>query len=391
MKIKLFVFLVLVSVLPFASAANLGISPANLNFEDVMRGGYAEGEVTITVDSLDEISVQFDSSGEIEDWINFSEESFLISKNKPGKVVVSITPPADIPNGNYSGFLRVTTGVFSDEVEGHATGKIKSSLDLIVDVKIVDVENIDCVAKNFEVSSVEKGDDLVFEMDVENLGNVRIKPTLALDIWDRDQTMIVKSDEFISEEILPTGEKHVSFRVNTNDLGPAQYWSEIYAVECLDSDLLTFDILKEGFLTASGQILSIVTKKESEIGETVPIEIGFENIGEKEVLTKFVGQITQSGKVVKVLESEEVFVSIDSSEKFKFFFTPENKGKYIISGRFIYDSKKTFEKSIAIEVFASGIDFTKYVYIIFVLVILFLTYKIHEEKKNYKNKLRSIR
>ena len=391
MRGKLFLVLTLVFVLPFMSAVNLGISPASLNFEDVMRGGHSEDYMTVTVDSVDSIEVEFESTGEIKDWINFSENHFLISKDNPGKIKVSINPPTDIPNGNYTGFLKVTTGVFEEGKEGHATGKIKSTLDLIIDVEITDVEYINCVARNFVVNSPEQGDDLIFEMDIENLGNVRISPMVLMDVWDKDQSMIVKNNEFISKEILPTSSSHISFRVETDDLEAAQYWSEIYAVECLDKDLLTFDILDEGSLTAKGTILSIVTKKESEVGETIPIEIGFRNTGEKEVSARFVGQVSQAGKIVKVLESENIIVPIDSNEKFNFYFKSTEEGKYVISGRVIYDSKKTFEKSEVIEVVSSGINSTKYAYFVFVIIIGMLLYNIHKEKNKYKNKLRSIK
>ena len=49
--------------LSLTSAANIGITPANVEFEDVLRGGFAERVITITSDSVDDILVELDPRG----------------------------------------------------------------------------------------------------------------------------------------------------------------------------------------------------------------------------------------------------------------------------------------------------------------------------------------
>ena len=70
MSIFLAYVVFLIFLIGFVSAANLGISPASLTFDNVMRGGYAESGFVVSSDSKDLINVSFETYGEISDWIN---------------------------------------------------------------------------------------------------------------------------------------------------------------------------------------------------------------------------------------------------------------------------------------------------------------------------------
>jgi hypothetical protein len=283
------------------------------------------------------------------------------------------------------------TSAMGEDVDGHAVGKIKSSLDLVINVEVTDIEIIDCVVSNVKVSSVEKGDDIILTMKVLNKGNVRLYPQVLFNVWDFDQSNILHEEDFFGKEILPTTEEILEFRIKSGILDISQYWSDVSVPDCIYSSLFTFDILEEGALSAKGLLLSILTKKEVEVKETVPIEVNFKNTGEKEVEAQFKGKITREGKIVQVLESEKSLVSVEDFEKFYFYFTPEKAGKYIISGRVYYSGKKTFESSAVLEVVSSGISVMPLVYIIFIILIGILFYKIRRERKIYLKKLKYLK
>lgn len=377
------------------SAANIGVSPASLNFKQVLRGGYSEKSIVISTDSLKAVTVEIKPRGEITSWLNFSVMNFTVSRDKLYSLKISVTPPADMPNGNYTGFLRLMTSGFGEGIEGHAVGIVKSTLDLAINVEVTDIEIVECSASNFKVQSVEKGDDIVFNLDVFNNGNIRLKPRIKIELWDKDQISIVKSQEFLEKEILPTTQKSLTIKFKSSNLEIGQYWSDVSVIDCYALQTLTFDILEEGALKAEGVLLGIVVRGIAEVDETVPIKIRFKNTGEKGVEAYFKGKITLGEKIVQLLETEKISVPISEIQEFSLFFTPKKSGKYIISGRVFYANKKTFESSATLEAISKKLNLSSFivplVYIILILLIAFLFYKIRKEKKSYLSKLKKLK
>jgi len=388
-------FVVSLTIINFVNAANLGVSPASLRYENVLRDGYSERSIVISIDSDEPIKVFLEPRGDIGTWLNFSDNNFSVSRDNLQKITVSVSPPGDTPNGNYSGFLRISTSNLGEGVEGHAVGIIKSTLDLVIDVEVVDVEIRDCGVVSINAISSEIGDDLVFNLDIVNNGNVRIKPRVVVDIWDQDQINILKSVDYSDKEILPTTQDRVSFKTSSTDLEIGQFWADVSVLECLSSSFITFDVLEEGALKADGLLLRILTRPNASVGETVPIEVTFKNTGEKEVSAQFKGSVSKDGRVVQVLESLPSLVSVGEIEKFSFFFTPEDDGKYVISGRVFYSSKKTFESSTTIDVFRNKKSSLRFllvsIYVVFAILILFLYYKIRKERRRFLDRLRRIK
>ncbi len=386
--------IVLVLLMKTATAVNVGISPATLFFEEVLRDGYSEKTVVVSVDSEEAVAIEITPRGEISEWLNYSATNFSVSKGNPYPLTISVTPPSDVPNGNYTGFVRVMTSELGEGVEGHAVGIVRTSLDLAITVEVTDLEIRNCRAYEFNVESIEKGDDIVFTFEVDNRGNIRLKPRITIDIWDQDQIEILKSKEFSNQEILPTTKEQFEVRLSSDDLELGQYWADISVIDCYSKETLTFDVLEPGALKAEGVLLSILTNKTAGIGDTVPIEVAFKNTGEKEVEAYFKGKVSSGDKIVQILETDKINVPIDKIEYFNLFFTPGEAGRYIISGRVFYSSKKTFESSTVLEVFAETFSLKQIgiilAYAALIVIIGILFFKIRKERKAYSTKLRML-
>lgn len=386
-----FVFFFFILFLNNVVAVNVGVSPASVSFKGVLREGYAERNVLISVDSEDEVEIEIFPRGEILNWLNFSENKFMVSRNSPYALKISVVPPVDIPNGNYTGFVRIMTSSFGEGVEDYVVGVVKSSLDLAINVEVVDTEIINCMVSDLEILSSEEGDDILLLMNILNDGNIRLSPQISVDIWDQDQLGILKNVDFVENEILPTTKEKLTLRINSNDFDIAQYWAEVFVADCLFSETVTFDVLEKGTLSAKGVLLRILTRATGNVKETIPIEVGFKNTGEKEVSAQFKGKITKGSKVVEILESEKLNVPITETEKFTFYFTPTSAGEYSISGRVYYSGKKTFEASTEIKIFGGVSIFVPIVYTLLLFVVIFLFYKIRKERKIYFQKLKNLK
>ncbi|MCK5450082.1 hypothetical protein KAI32_04395 [Candidatus Pacearchaeota archaeon] len=383
----------LIFLCTFASATNVGVSPANINFKNVLRGGYAERPIIVTIDTLNSTDATITSRGEISSWLQFSQTNFSVSKDKAFQLMLSVTPPTDIPNGNYTGFVTVKSSKLASSKEGYVTGIVIPVLDVFIKVQVTDQELIACRASNFKVTSVEQGDDIIFELDVLNEGNIRLSPKITFDIWDQSSTVIVKQFEFSDTEIAPTQKDRLLIKIPSSGMELGQYWVDISAVDCYNSQTLTFDILEEGALRAAGVLEKITVSPWADIDEIVPIFASFKNTGEKPLDAKFKGQITFKNKIIQLLESdEELYVPIDNSSNFQFYFTPKDAGKYIISGKVFYDNKRTYEQSAVLNVKPEQNIFKSIIktgtYAILILVIITLLFKIRKERKYHFRKIR---
>ena len=391
LAVALVSFFLAVFLSGFVSAVNVGVSPATLSFKNVLRGGYSQGSLVVSVDSQTKTNISVTTLGNISSWLNFTK-NFSVLRDEPRVLKVSATPPLDTPNGNYTGFLRIETSSLGTNLEGHAVGVVKSTLDVYVTVEVVDTQIIQCGASKYSVNSVEKGDNVIFNLNVANTGNVKLKPRVTIDIWNGDQTKIVKKVDTLGKEILPSLKKEISVEVPTTQLDISQYWAEVSAVDCLSSKLLTFDVLEPGSLKANGALLNILTNKTAKVGDTIPIESIFKNICEKQVSAEFKGQITRNGKIIQLLDSPVSDVEIGKIGLFHFYFTPKGSGTYLVSGRVYYSGKQTYELSTKIDVISNSffIPIIPYIYGVLMVVIVFLFLKILKEKGSYKKALRRI-
>ena len=227
--------LIILIILPLANAANLGISPAKIDFKNTMRGGYAVGHVSVVIDSEKPMQVNMEPVGEIASWINVSQNNFTVSRDSPKSIKVTLNVPNDIPNGNYSGYLRVKIYSPEETQDGHMMGKIHSNLDLKTLIEVTDKESIACTVSMLQILNSEEGDDVVLKMDIKNNGNVRVSPEITIDTWDSSQSNIMQIDEFKSREILPTTKESLTFRIKSEDLPVDQYWADIQVPVCKHS------------------------------------------------------------------------------------------------------------------------------------------------------------
>jgi len=134
----------------------------------------------------------------------------------------------------------------------------------------------------------------------------------------------------------------------------------------------------------AGKILHVdLTNKKSTI----------ENIGEKSVYAQFKGEISLEDKIIELIQNDEkALVPLGEETNFQFYFTPRKPGRYIVSGRVFYDSKRTYEKSAIINVKPRGLNLHSFIipliYTILIIAIIILLYKIRKERKSYQIKLR---
>lgn len=372
------------------SAVSIGISPGRVNFEKMLAGGYAERIVTVSTNSDQDLVVSFDVKGDIKDWISFEPNTteIVISRTSPYKLNIIAEPPSDLIEGTYSGSISFVTQRFGD-LSGRAGGLVRAAVTQTINIEITNEQISICKAGGFTFSDIEEGFPLDFWFTVENDGNVRVRPLVSVDIWDQLQENLILSREIATEEILPTLQKRI-YRTLPNDLDIGQYWVRVSVGECSASDILTFSVVEKGAIVDKGTLNQIRNKVWAYVNEPIEIAAEFYNTGPRKVYARFKGVIKLDNDIVKVIETEELEALPGEKTDLTFFFTPDKPGRYVISGRVLYNQKLTFEKSSILNVnpiepipeesfLAKALPLI--IYILIVITIIFLVRKILKEKK----------
>jgi hypothetical protein len=387
-KNALIVFLALaIIIFSYNSAATLGVSPATLLYQNMLRAGFSQRAIVISTLS-DSMVVELTPGGDIYSWINFSESNFVIATNKSKSVFVIIRPPKDIPNGNYSGFITITrrSENISDKITGIGNVVIMS-IKVPVDVQITDREISACTAYSFSIDSIEENNPSKLKLFLRNDGNVRIGPLVRLDIWDQERQTTVKFLDFIPASVLPSIDEQIEFALPLEDLPIGQYWADLSVDDCYASEVLTFDVMEKGALSTMGRLIQIKANTWIDAFETAKIEAVFRNEGKKTVSARFKGTVSYGGQILSVIESESVSVSPDETISLTTFFKPEQPGRYVVDGKVYYDKKFTFPASTIINVREKkGFSFSllTLLYILIAGASLFFLFAIFRKRRKHR-------
>ncbi|NOZ80381.1 MAG: hypothetical protein GXP63_01800 [DPANN group archaeon] len=395
MRSPLLFFLLFFLFVPlFAEAISFGASPGVLSFDNMLRDGYAEHHVLISTNSPTPLKVEGELIGNYSDWLSFepADLRFNVSRSKPFRVKVIVRPPPDISSDQYLSYVR-----FISQPLGSATGAVGTSLRASVIIRlnlgITGREIKRCVVGGITLPVVEAGYPLLFSSKVINLGNVRIRPKVTLDVWDRFQEKLVTTFDFLGPEILPTVTAS-QVRELPTDLEPGQYWGFVKVEPCGYSGLLTFDVARKGDIVDKGSLDSVSAKTWALVNETIPVTARFTNLGERFVSARFKGTVKKEDTIVELLESDELRVEPQETLDLQTFFVPHKPGVYEVSGKVLYNRKLTFEKGTIVNVNPTPRIITStiinilplFIYVLIFFIIIFLLFRIRRERKRYRTR-----
>lgn len=378
--LSLVVVLLFIIQLFSVTAAGISVTKAIIDYNDVLKGGYAEDFLYVSTDAPFDVPLSYELLGDIKDWItidpdiNSNTTTFFISNSNYQSLRVIITPPADIPQGTYTGTLRLITGTLNTPDAKYGS-QLQAAFMIRITVTITGTEFLSCNGGGVIIRDTEVGSPLEYSMAVSNNGNIRITPSAIIDIWNQDQTVLVttRNIDFNNLEIFPTTTKTVSNSFS-NNLRIGQYWAYVTVEPCKNSVLTTFTVYDKGAIVDSGDFLRLDNVAWAKINDVVPIIATFKNTGSRTVSAKFKGVITSENKIVETIDSEFYDIAPGVTTGITVYFTPKNIGQYTISGRILYNNKLSFEKSSVLTVAEeSGSSSNTWIYIIIIIIIIIVT------------------
>ena len=255
MKIKPALILLIVCFFIFVALkveAGFGISPPRVWNDYLVPGSHFEQVIVLTrsnPDSPMEIITEMDSP-EIKDWVKIDKgEKFIYPvgfKQFPITIIVDV--PENAGYSIYYGKMTIKSAPVGNE------GQVTVALGAVVDFKLrVSGEKFsDFKTRGIGIADLEEGWPLKFTVSLENLGNVKVRPSrIHLEIFDDyHQKKITTGDitQMSWVESFKVGESQGEMAVN---LKSGQYWAEdeVYKNdEMILKEKLRFNVLPPGTL-----------------------------------------------------------------------------------------------------------------------------------------------
>ncbi|MEM4711088.1 MAG: hypothetical protein QXL18_04015 [Candidatus Woesearchaeota archaeon] len=372
----------------------LSVTKAEIRYENVLRGGYAEDFVYIASDTDFDVPLEYEVIGDIKDWISFEPDvnktnfTLYVSRDHVQQLKIIIQPPSDAAEGNYTGGVRIITGTIN-KPEGPYGSQLQAAFLIRIRVSVTGKQILSCNFGGLTIPDVEIGEPIKYSFTVQNTGNVRVKPNITIDFWNQDQSRLVKSLSKEFSDVLPTTSRVFSDS-SSNNLRIGQYWAYASVYPCGNSEIVSFSVLEKGQIADTAELLRIENKPWASTGEIVPINAVFKNTGQRVVSAKFKGIVSLEDKIVQNLDSEFYDVVPGEIVNLTVYFTPKKQGQYYISGRVLYNNKLTFEKSSILNVNVgeeiSSINYG-FIFLILMIIIILLLLILIKKKKNSRQKI----
>lgn len=387
-KRSLFLFLVCVLYvllsLHAVSAIAIGVNRATLEYEDVLRGGYAESNFIVSTDASQDIRGYVEVEGPVAEWLRFipanvTTDGFIFSANKQMKIVVIVEPPADAANGDYEGTVRVITGEIAYSSSGDYGTSTRAAFKLKSLIAVTGIEKRACIIGGVRILPTEVNQDSDIHYTVQNTGNVRVQPDVVVEIFDQSHDKLVDRIVFRSAtELLPTTtNSFITTLQHSLDVG--QYWASVSSPDCAGSADVTFDVLERGGVADQGEFVRLESPNWGAVGEIMPIVAVFRNNGARTVSAKFKGTILLGKKLVKVIDTDFYEVLPGQTVDIESFFNPSEPGQFELKGLILYNNKVTHERTnylnVQGEALRGAFNWSYVIIICLVLLLLFILIK----------------
>jgi len=252
-KIFLLLSIILCSFLvAFEIKAGFGISPPRVWNDYLVPGSHFEQVITLTrSDPQNSIAIETEvDASDITDWIKIKEGNNFTypagSKQFPMTVIVDV--PEDAGYSNYYGKINIKA------VPVGASGQVTVALGAVIDIKLkVSGEKFsDFKVQGIDIPNLEEGWPLKFLVTLENLGNIKVRPSrVHLDIFDDYHQQNLKSGDITNMTWVDSFKVGASQGELAMNLSPGQYWAdyEIYKNDTLFlKDKIRFYVYQKGDL-----------------------------------------------------------------------------------------------------------------------------------------------
>ncbi len=332
---------VLASSIAFAQQSGTTAAATTAEFENVLRGGYAQQEFSAPLEGRIFKSVL--ASGAIKDWLKI-ENAAVAADAVSFKLVVQ--PPADAMLGRHEGFVIVDMIV----MPGGISSTVSASTAIKIAVEITANEIKQITVDTISASDTEQGSPIEIKTKIANSGNIAAKPTISIAILDSSRKEIKQSSSML--ELLPTVEDDYSVFVPSYGLNAAQYFAKVTVLldgAFIKEVTLPFEIRQTGSLAKNGELIKLTANPAALVNTSAQISADFANTGQLPLSARFIGEVWLADRFIGAIEGAPSAVGIGEQKALTAGFIPKEIGIYKIKAHAEYDGRQTSDSYIFID------------------------------------------
>jgi len=344
-----FVFLIALA----ANVLAVGISPSFFYLDDVARGNpYEKNFRALNLETSD-VNAEIIATGDAADWIKFYDvdtdeelENIYVSSKSSVLFKAVFDVPEDAPNGVYEGHIGLSP-ILPDSKDT----KINVVTRSIYRLTITGNEKLSGTIDSITTQDTESGQALRVQYGFRNTGNIGATPSAEITVEKNGQ--FVDSQTFEGEYVKMGTFFNQEFFWDTENRGTGDFTAnvKIFLNEKVISEKdLTFNIAPRGTYTVEGLVGDITKPEDVTIGSVAKSGVKFFNKGKIDVSAKVVAEVTKNGKVVDVIQGDEISINAGGAGDLLFYFKPSEEGKYEINPKVIYGGKESALDPFTIEV-----------------------------------------
>lgn len=318
-------------------AQGLGVSPAKLDLS-ILRGH--QGSLHFTAFNPTDHPIDFVVyNKELSSWFEFEPTQGSIAPNSYKEIKVMVKPDELASNGIYDTLIYV--GLDRDKSKEGVALDIGTAIK--TKLKVTGKQIISVYVRNIKVENAEQDGQAVFAFDLQNNGNVKLKPYVLIKI-KRNMVVI---NEFLTEleEILPGENKkmYAEWSTANKEVGVYDAFVQVMVNQKVVAEkILGFDVLPYGMIDANGELVELKINGNNE--GLVKVSGLFKNTGNTAVKAKLMGEIYSKDSLIGKFESEPLLVASLETIELDAYIKAEDG--YQIKAHVLYNQKQTPAKII---------------------------------------------
>lgn len=305
--------------------AAFGVSPAALEFPEVIAGEEVTAELLLSSPFTEEWDVVIDA----DEWYAFSPSQPVVSLGAPVALQVTLRVPEDAPPGTFSDDIQFSY-IPRDEA-GEKRSLLQQQLFVPVRVDVASEAVVACVIGGLRFSPTVEGGESVLSYSIRNTGTASFSPTIETDIGDWSQ-----------DRVRPGGVLRGS-RVVTVDFSPGRYLLLVEA--CGQREFVPLEV--RSVVQLAGVVEEIVVNERN--SSLKPVSAVFRNDGDTVVNARLAGTVVdaQDGRVLAVLDGDSVRVLPGQRVTLEEFIDLEED--FVVRARVLYAGESSEEFEVLYE------------------------------------------
>lgn len=342
---SLIFLLVLVAMIHPVSAIGIGVSPAEIDIYDGLKGYDYTKSITVFNTGPETTTFTLYATGDIKDWVSFGQNdlnTITINGQDRGSILITLSIPDDAANGNYSGAI-VVQSIPEESDEDGSSSSMAIGASTSIKVEVTGEQILDGNVTAIHIDDTEPGYPVKVRTIFKNTGNVIAEPIIKITVLKHGELVGTFVHDTTGIAPLASGTIVAGWDTTMSTI-PDDYSAMIdifLGDELLRSERIDFKVLPIGSLSRQGELTDILIQGEQAPGNLLKIRAYFQNTGDIEANAKFKAEIFKDDSLIDIIESDELTVEKNEKIVLESYFKPVEEGEYVIKGKVVFGGKES--------------------------------------------------